>query len=326
MVVPYPPWFYVLGSVILWPGWAATRWWAALLNLLGLTFVSIWAFRSARPSGLAGAAVTALICLACSNNYTNLMLGQLAILVVAFLVGALVLDEAGNDVLSGVCLAMAMIKPTMTIPFLLIPLVRGRWKTLVTALVLVAASSAIVWVKTGVSTLEMIQQMNALAEQVELLKGEPGPITWLMSIGIKVSLASKLTAIFFFALCALSLWALRHRPVGVLYAIAAVTAQIWTHHKGYDELVVLLMTVPLVSAALTHGKSWGLLAISAAVALANAQLGLSTLIPSSTVRVAVQMVIWMIGLIIYVLIEPRLSQDDKPSETAGHSQLALATF
>ena len=147
-----------------------------------------------------------------------------------------------------------------------------------------------------------------------------------MSIGMNVSLASKLTAILFLTLCALSLWALWHRPVGVLYAVAAVTAQIWTHHKGYDELVVLLMTVPLVSAALTQGKSWGLLAISAAVALANAQLGLSTLIPSSTVRVAAQMVTWMIGLIIYVLIEPGLSQSDKPSETAGHSQLALATF
>ena len=84
------------------------------------------------------------------------------------------LDEVGNDVLSGVCLAMAMIKPTMTIPFLLIPLVRGRWKTLVTALVLVAVSSAVVWVKTGVSTLEMVQQMNALAEQVEFLKGSRG--------------------------------------------------------------------------------------------------------------------------------------------------------
>ncbi len=317
----YPPWTYILGSVIFWPDWPAVRWWTALLNWLSLALVGAWAYRSARPSGRGGAMVTALICLACSNNLTNLMLGQLAIVVLAFLVAALLLDEAGHDVLSGVCLGMATIKPTITVPFLLIPLVRGRWKSLMTAVALVAAASGFVWLKTGVGTLEMLQQMTAVAEQVEMLKGEPGLITWLISMGMKVSVASKVTAGLSLALCALMLCVLRHRPVGVLYAVAAVTAQLWTHHKGYDEVVVLLMTVPLVSAALIHGKSWALLAVSAAVVVANLQLGMSHVIPSIGVRVAIQTVLWVIGAIVYLSIEHSLSRATRSFETVEQQVL-----
>ena len=39
----------------------------------------------------------ALISLACSNYFTVLLIGQLAIVILAFLVAALLLDRVGND-------------------------------------------------------------------------------------------------------------------------------------------------------------------------------------------------------------------------------------
>ena len=86
----------------------------------------------------------ALISLACGNYFTVLLIGQLAIVILAFLVAALLLDRTGNDGLSGAMLGMAMIKPTIALPFFLIPLVRGRWVSLAVGAAAVGLGTAAV--------------------------------------------------------------------------------------------------------------------------------------------------------------------------------------
>jgi len=170
--------------------------------------------------------VVALISLACSNYFTVLLIGQLAIVILAFLVAALLLDRVGNDGFSGVMLGMAMIKPTIALPFFLIPLVRGRWVSLAVGAAAVGLGTAAVWARTGVSPVEMLQQMTAVAEQVEIPKGEPGPVTWLIGLGLSAAAAVKAVMAAFLIPSAAAMWALRRRPVQVLYAVAAVTVQV----------------------------------------------------------------------------------------------------
>ena len=280
-----PPWTYALASLIWWPPWPQVCWWASLLDLLGLVLIAGWAYRTGRRAGRSEGVVVALISLACSNYFTVLLIGQLAIVILAFLVAALLLDRVGNDGFSGVMLGMAMIKPTIALPFFLIPLVRGRWVSLAVGAAAVGLGTAAVWARTGVSPVEMLQQMTAVAEQVEIPKGEPGPVTWLIGLGLSAAAAVKAAMAAFLIPSAAAMWALRRRPVEVLYAVAAVTVQVWTHHKAYDEVVLLLLVVPLVTLALTAPQPRWLLLLAAVLAVSVLQLGLSHVLPA-TPRVA----------------------------------------
>jgi hypothetical protein len=302
-LLAYPPWTYALGSLIWWPPWPQVRWWASFLDVVGLALIAGWAYRTGRRAGWSEAVLVALISLACSNYYTVLTIGQLAIVILAFLVAALLFDEAGHDVLSGLMLAMAMIKPTIALPFFLIPLVRGRWKSLAVGAAAVGLGTAVVWARTGVNPIEMLQQMSAVADQIEVPKGEPGTVTWLIDLGLPASIAMKVNMAGVAIPAAVAMWVLRRSPVDVLYAIAAVTAQIWTHHKAYDEVVLLLLVVPLVSLALKAPQRPWLLLLAAMVALSVLQLGLSRLMPP-TGRVAFQAIASLAGLVAYLAYEP----------------------
>jgi Glycosyltransferase family 87 len=313
----YPPWSYTLGTVILWPPWPEVRYWAALLDALGLLFVATWGWSHARGIGRAGAALVAMTCLSCADYLTVLRLGQLAIYILAFLLAAMLLERRGHGVLSGLMLGMAMIKPTIAAPFILIPLILGRWRTVATCVAVVGAGAAIAWVQTGVNPVEMVQQMVAVAEQVEILKGEPGPVTWLIQLGWSAPAASKIASVLFMTPCIAAMWICRSRPIEVPFAIAAVTAQVWTHHKGYDSVVLLLMLVPLLTVSLTPPWRRPLLVLTGMVALAVLQLGLSHVLPRGP-RVAVQTVLWIAGLVAYVLVERRLG----PSQSAAASDQA----
>ena len=300
--LPYPPWTYALASLIWWPPWPQVCWWASLLDLLGLMLIARWAYRTGRRAGLSEGVVVALISLACCNYFSVLFTGQLGIVVLAFLVAALLLDRAGNDGFSGAMLGMAMIKPTIALPFFLIPLVRGRWASLAVGAAAVGLGTAAVWARTGVSPVEMLQQMTAVAEQIEIPKGEPGPVTWLIGLGLSASAAMKAAMAAFLTPSAAAMWALRRRPVEVLYAVAAVTAQVWTHHKTYDDVVLLLLVVPLVTLALTAPQPRWLLLLAAVVAVSVLQLGLSHVLPA-TPRVAFQTITSVVGLVAYLAYE-----------------------
>jgi hypothetical protein len=299
----YPPWTYALGSLIWWPPWPQVRWWAALIDLLGLALIAGWAYQTGRRASRAEGVVVALVSLACSHYYTLLAIGQLAIVILAFLVAALLFDRAGKDALSGLMLGMAMIKPTIALPFFLIPLVRGRWASLAIGAAAVGLGTAAVWARTGVNPVEMLQQVSAVAEQIEVPKGEPGPVTWLIGLGLSVPVAMKAAMAAAMAASAAAMWTLRRSSVEVLYAIAAVTARFWTHLKAYDEVVLLLLVVPLVALALRAPRPRWLPLLAAVVAVSVLEIGLSHVL-SATPRAVLQVVATLAGLVAYLAYEP----------------------
>src|SRR6266496_2897128 len=46
---PYPPFTYPANVILLWPPWPVVRLYFALLNLICLGFLMVWAYRVARP-------------------------------------------------------------------------------------------------------------------------------------------------------------------------------------------------------------------------------------------------------------------------------------
>ena len=269
----YPPWSYPLATPALaWP-WPAARWAMALLDVVGLLALAAAGIWYARGAGRPAAAACAALALAAAQHYTVLRLGQPAILIVAFLWAALVMlsarEEAEADprlpprrrgvleVASGLLLGLAMLKPTLAVPFVLVLLVRRRWLAAAACLGVVAAAAAVTWARTGVDPLTMTRQMLAVGGQIEASKGlsegvADGPVLWLRAAGLSSTAASRVAAAAVLAALAAGLGLTRRRPIWQAFALAALAAQLWAHHKPYDEIVLLLLVLPAGAALLAR--------------------------------------------------------------------------
>lgn len=301
-VVPcaaYPPWAYPVGAVIWWPPWPAVRWWAAALDAIGLAFIAYFGFRSGRRIGLPEAVFLAAVCLAPALYKTTLSVGQVSIYVVALIAASLLLTEAGYEVLSGAMLGLAMIKPNIAAPFVLIPLVRRRWSAVATCAGICLVGTAIVALRTGVNPLEMLSQMARVADQVELARRLPGTVTWIADLGISPGAASRVALVVFLPMGAAALWFLRRRPPEVLYAVTALTTHLWAHHKSYDEGIMLLLVVPFLALCLERADRWPLQVFGGLLALSILHLGIWRVLPLAY-QTIVQTVIWTLAVGIYV--------------------------
>jgi uncharacterized membrane protein len=129
-----PPTFVLLAPLAAMP-WAVAEKVSALANIL-LQLVSIAMvmsladLRPRQPRGLLFLAFA----FALAPFHTAIAEGQLAIAVTALVVASLTAKERQRPLVSGVCIALAAaLKPQMGLIFLLLLLVRGQWKALLSA-------------------------------------------------------------------------------------------------------------------------------------------------------------------------------------------------
>ena len=160
--------------------------------------------------------------------------------------------------------------------------------------------------------------MQAIGEQVEVGKGVPGTITWLIDLGLSPSSATKAVMALVLLPCVGLLWLLRDRPIVDLFAITSVAAQLWTHHKVYDEIVLLLLAVPLMAHALAHCNHRHLLILAFMNLLSILHLRVLSLIPAS-ILVPLQTVVWSFVMVFLM----RGGTKGTTSSPAGSSSVEL---
>ena len=143
--------------------------------------------------------------------------------------------------------------------------------------------------------------MLAIGGQVEAKKGlsegiADGPVLWLRAAGTGLDGCGaappgwRVSAM----LCG-ALWATRHQPLWVAFALAAVAAQLWTHHKPYDEIVLLLLVLPATAEALARwrrGGGWRWLVPVGLLALTLTHFGVPRLLGDRGFA-AFQNVVWL---------------------------------
>jgi hypothetical protein len=98
---------------------------------------------------------------------------------------------------------------------------------------------------------------------------------------------------------AIALWALRRRPVEQLFALASLAAVTWTHHKPYDEVVILLLIIPLAALALGRPRDPWVAVAALASALLAMHLSLTGWVPKHPLA-AVQLLVWTVGLLVLI--------------------------
>lgn len=258
----YPP----ASHVILWPllqysSFSFVRYLWAITTIICLLWLVYLLVQSSEASNIREKSLIALMSLSTYATNVNLINGQLTIHLLAFLVAGLTLIRTKNgfknvvkvSLLAGFLLAIALVKPTITVPFFLIfLLVPKLWLVAVFASVIYAGfaltatafqNSSIValhidWLKRGkFGTVEgSISDSNMLAGYGDIHN-------FLGSMGVKdFNLESSILILVIFAI-----WLYFHRSINlwILIGVAALVSRFWAYHRIYDDMVILLPMVTL---------------------------------------------------------------------------------
>jgi len=295
MEASQPPWGYPFGLVLTWPAWPAVRAYFAAVNAAALAFLMWWAYREPRDAPPEVRLLLAGAVFAFGGSCTATEVGQVSIVVTALLAGALCCDRAGHPFLSGILVALAMIKPTIAAPFAVALLVAGRYKAVLAAAIYGTAAAAVTWMTTGASPVHMLQQLAAgAAKYVDA--GTLGVMDLLAAFGVVSSAQVALTPLLV-SVPAAALMVICKHSLPLTFAVAAVWGRLWTYHKSYDDVMLALLLVPLGVIAFSTRSRAALVSFAA--------IGVLTWIPGRLLARAdiqmLQLVVWPAALVALII-------------------------
>lgn len=241
-VPAYPPWAFPL--IILTAGvpWPYGRWYFAALNALSLLLIALCLRGLMKSYGVAERPALIAGMLVSSIGWT-LGLGQYGVLVLGLMAGAMLLDDRDHWLPAGVCLAASMLKFNITLPFILLFVLKRRWRTLGSALATGAALFGIGCWSIHTGPVAAMHELRILLSH-NLAGGDSLPQALAQAIGYSDRLVTIATALVLLAGGA-ALYVLRRQNELVLCAITAVIARVSIYHRHYDDLVLVYLLLAL---------------------------------------------------------------------------------
>ena len=258
----YPPATYVL----LWPflGWlglAPARWLWAVTSVAALGSLVYLTVRESSADTHLQSAFVALMGLAMNAMGVTIGNGQLALHTLPALLCALLLlrrnrGEWHTRLLAVGLLLFALLKPTLSAPFLWMVLFAKGGLTTVALVALGYLGLTLFAVSFQESNLAVLaRQWLGSATLVAAEGGHANLQTWLANAGLQewILWASLLV------LVALGFWVYRHREgdFWILLGVTAIVARLSTYHRVYDDVLILLPMVALFRVAKRRTSSEG---------------------------------------------------------------------
>jgi hypothetical protein len=250
----YPPASYAT----LWPflGWlplAPARWlWAATI-LMALGLLSYVITRIDKAGAAPQWLFAALLPFAVYPTTATIVLGQLTIHCLASLMAGLLLLRCGRgrwweDVLAAGLFIVALAKPTVSGPFFwLFLFLPGRLRPI--ALVLLGYSALTLFAASfqEASLLELLRGWRAQESEISIVEGHANLSGWLAAIGLKKAILPAALL----ALLMLGAWIWRHRKADfwLLAGVTGLVTRLCIHHRGPDDLLILLPMIALLRLA-----------------------------------------------------------------------------
>ncbi|MEY2487245.1 MAG: hypothetical protein QOH39_2893 [Verrucomicrobiota bacterium] len=251
----YPPATYIM----LWPflGWtsfATARWiWASAL-VAGLTATVLLILRASGAETTIEKIFVTLLVLSINGTGVAIGNGQLVPLILPAILAVTVLTERAadswlSDLAAASLLTWAMVKPSVTLPFLWIFAIGPkRWRV---GLLLILIYLALTFVAASFQKEDLPTLVRStLARASTATTQFPGTRN-LHALLVVAGLQRYLTlssAIIFVAQGALICF-LRRANIWVLLGIAALVARMWTYHRVYDDVLIALAELALFQIA-----------------------------------------------------------------------------
>jgi hypothetical protein len=280
----HPPATYV----ILWPfvGWlelTPARWLWALTSLVALGALVYLIVRESRADTRLEYLFVALLAL--SMNATGVTIGNgqtILHILPALLFGLLLLNRSSGrrqvSLLAAGLLLFTLLKPNISAPFLWIALFAGGG--LLTVVFVVSGYMALTILALPFqesAPLVLAQGWAARAAALANRGGYANVDRWLAYLGLQEWMLWASLLVF----VALGLWIYRYRKgdLWIMLGVTAIIARLWTYHRVYDDVLILLPMVALFRITKREGSSEHtgiaaglLLAVSVLAMLAPARL------------------------------------------------------
>jgi len=299
----YPPWAFLLGSFMFWPPWPTVKLYFLAISLTLTAIAAVWAYSMARNQGRHTGWLAAASIVGISAYSTSTHVGQYGGVVVGLLALSAWCLVTGREVLGGVLMGMALLKPTIAGPFVLILLVTCRWRALAVCIGYVSIASSLIWWQTHTSPIEMLLQ--SLAAGSEYIHDSQGLIRSLLKIGLTPGEVTPALAALILVPGLSVMFFARKRSVLDLFAIAAVVGRLWAYHKSYDNMMVGFLFVALICAAITP-RSMAMFALLVAGGTTWAPASLSKLDWYNFLQIGC----WVVGLLLLLTL-PRDQKIDR---------------
>jgi len=249
----YPPATYLL----LWPffGWMSFE--SARLSwpFVCLASVSLITALLLRPETLGNHRARGLVVLFPWAHYASAVsvgVGQLTLPVLAAsLTGLVLLIERratwGRDLAVAMCFTLSLVKPSLTVPLVLCGLFVSA-KSMRALMLTVGFYGTATFLAVLPQTAGIIEILSSWISRSSALGTQKGYLhlgEWLAAVGWEAAI----TPASLLVLAAFAWWGARMRRTidpWVLLGVAGIVARLWTYHRYYDDLLILLPLVALV--------------------------------------------------------------------------------
>jgi hypothetical protein len=254
----YPPWSYPSELVFVPPlPFKIVRLYFVGECLLSLGVMAYWAGKISAPYRQPWPAIAACLALSMASISYCLSNGQYAIIITGLLVCCLLMIQRGQHVAAGIFMGFALLKPSLSMPFLAVFLALRLWLPLIIALAFNVVSCLVEWAITGCSPLMILHQSS-----VNLRYWENTGHNFVTSMIVLTANGNQLVETAVMATVGLiglgAIYFAYRRGCGVvtMFAIAAVTGLSWTYRKEYDVVAIVFLLVGLLAVALKTRNRW----------------------------------------------------------------------
>jgi hypothetical protein len=229
----------------------------------------------------------------------------------------LVSVHKSRQVLAGLALGMAAIKPQLAAPFGLILLVEKQWWAVAVTMVYLIVASAITGMRVDASPIMMLRQMQAYLNSAHWNLSNLGLLDPLVSLGASKQVITGISLCLGGMACCWLMFRYRKRSPLTLMAIASVVAQLWSYHRRYDQVGLIFLLLALGEVTIVERRAWPRVAF--------ALVGLSLWLPNRDIDWRgilpfLQQSVWVFGLIVLLR-----TGSDRPSLVVPHEENAAGT-
>lgn len=212
----------------LLPAWLA-------VNLAALAWLVAGLARSAGRPSTGTLWPAAVIVLLWPPTHEVIRTAQFGFLVMIWLLSAL---RGGGQVREGLCFALMLLKPSLVLPLLVLPLVRRRWITLAVAAGLHVLGTLVMSALVGSPPWVLLAEWMEIPRY--MLQGAYTIQEVINRLGLDNTTAGMGLTLGFVGLSAL--WCAWNRSAGDrrLLAFLVLVSLLWTYHERYDFVLLLI--------------------------------------------------------------------------------------
>jgi hypothetical protein len=252
--------------------------------------LAIFAYQIGVTYGRSKALFSLTASLAISSHKSTLEMGQYGIIINALLIIIFWLIERNKNILTGLILGVAMVKPNISAFYFLILIIQRRFKAILSFSLYLILGSINIWIITKLTPFYML---NKIFDQSKYFadKGYSG-IHAFTAMGFDPKQATLLLGLIGIFVITIMIYLCRNYSLLNLYAICCVIARVCTYHRIYDNPMLIFLLLAMIKITFEKPNNLNIIFLSL--------VSLSLWLPAIAIDFAnlelTQIIIWIIAL------------------------------